>query len=86
MTVRAFIKCVYLVFKSYSASVLYSTDMKYQRHNYFGSCQTEQKVVPETFKDVVTAHTIMFNIHQLRTGPIRCVCVSHDFHKKQQLF
>jgi len=43
-------------------------------------------MVSEPFKDVVTAHTTNFNIHQLCTGPIRCVCVSRDFHNKQKLF
>ena len=57
MTLMVFVKCVYLVFKSHSASILQSNNMKYQRHNYFCLRQTEPKMVPETFRDVVTAHT-----------------------------
>jgi hypothetical protein len=34
----------------------------------------------EPLKDVVTGHATKFNIHELYTVPIRCVCGSHDFH------
>jgi hypothetical protein len=60
--------------------------MKYQRHNYFGLCQTERKIVPEPLTDVVAAHTTTFNIHEICTVPILCVCGSYDFHNKQELF
>lgn len=82
MAVRAFAKCVYLVFKSYGASILQSNNMKYQRHSYFGLRQIEREMVHGPFKDVATARTTTFNLHQLCTLPKRCVCFFTLFSKQ----
>jgi hypothetical protein len=51
-----------------------------------GVLKFKRKFRRQRFKDVITVRITTFNIHQLCTLPIRCVCFSHDFQKKQQLF